>query len=82
MAETIEVHVPTDGVQGTTEITLAAWLKQPGDAVEKDEVIAETLTDKANTEILAPIGGTVEALLAEEGDVVSPGQAIARISAS
>lgn len=64
------------------EITLGAWLKRPGDRVEEGEVIAEALTEKVNVEIPSPASGVLEALLVNEGDVVSAGQPIARLKPS
>ena len=75
-----EVVVPDHDATG--EITLAAWLKRPGERIEAGEIIAEVLTEKVNTEIPAPVGGTVEALLVEEGETVIAGQVIARIAAT
>lgn len=68
----------TDG----QEITLATWLKKPGDALTVGDIVAEVVTDKANVEIEAPFAGTLAALLVEEGDVVVIGQPIARVTTS
>ena len=73
-----EVVLPDLGT--TDEITLAAWLKAPGDRVEAGEIIAEALTEKVNTEIPSPVSGVVEALLVEEGDTIVVGQVIARVA--
>ena len=73
-----EIAMPTVA-EDVKEATIAAWLKQPGDRVEEGEIIAEALTDKANVEIPSPVGGVVEALLAEVGDVVAAGRPIARV---
>jgi pyruvate/2-oxoglutarate dehydrogenase complex dihydrolipoamide acyltransferase (E2) component len=78
--ETREIPVPE--MEGATEVTLAAWLKQPGDPVAAEEVIAEVLTDKANVEIVSPVAGRLAAQLVEEGAVVAIGQPIARIATS
>jgi 2-oxoglutarate dehydrogenase E2 component (dihydrolipoamide succinyltransferase) len=75
-----EIVVPE--LETAAEITLAAWLKQPGDHVEQGEVIAEVLTEKVNVEIQAPSSGLIEALLVDEGEVVEVGQAIARLAAN
>ncbi len=57
--------------------TILKWLKQPGDAVEKDEIILEISTDKVDSEIPAPVSGTISKLLAAEGDTVDVGSVIA-----
>lgn len=62
-----------------SEITVAAWLKQPGDPIRAGEVIAEVLTDKVNIEIESPVTGVLEAVLAKEGDTVVEGTPLARV---
>ena len=64
------------------DITVAAWLKQPGDAVREGETIVEVLTDKVNVEIASPATGVLHAILAKEGDNVVEGQLLARILAA
>ncbi len=56
---------------------LVKWLKQPGDRVEKGEIIAEIESDKATVEVEAFVSGTILDLLAHEGDWVPVGAAIA-----
>ena len=63
------------------EITVAAWLKQPGESIKAGEVIAEVLTDKVNIEIESPVTGVLEAILAKEGDTVVEGAPLARVAA-
>lgn len=67
-------------LEGAEEITLGAWAKRKGDHVEEGETIAEALTDKVNAEIPSPISGTVDELLVDVGDALTPGQPIARIA--
>ena len=67
-------------LEGAEEITLGAWSKKKGDHVEEGETIAEALTDKVNAEIPSPVSGVVEELLVGVGDVLTPGQPIARIA--
>jgi 2-oxoisovalerate dehydrogenase E2 component (dihydrolipoyl transacylase) len=67
-------------LEGAEEVTLGAWSKQKGDHIEEGETIAEALTDKVNAEIPSPISGTVEELLVDVGDRLTPGQPIARIA--
>ncbi len=59
------------------EGTLVRWLKQPGDAVQRGEPIAEIETDKAVIEIEAFESGTLTKLLVEEGTTVPVGEPIA-----
>lgn len=60
---------------------LITWLKQPGDAVTKGEVIAEVDTEKAIVEIESMFTGIVEKLLIQPGDKVPVGAVMAVIKA-
>src|SRR5258708_11434622 len=62
--------------ESVTEGTIARWLKQPGDPVERYEAIAEVVTDKVNAEIPAPSDGVMGRHLVEEGAVVAVGAPI------
>jgi 2-oxoglutarate dehydrogenase E2 component (dihydrolipoamide succinyltransferase) len=62
---------------GRSEITVAAWLKQPGDQIHQGDVIAEVLTDKVNIEIASPVTGVLDAIVAKVGDVVVEGDPLA-----
>jgi len=62
-----------------TEGTIARWLKQPGDTVEKYEAFVEVSTDKVNAEVPSPVTGTLRELIAAEGETVPTGAAIAVI---
>jgi len=75
-----EIVVPDLG-EGSSGITLGAWLRAPGECIEAGEVVAELITDKVNTEVQSPRSGVVEALLVDEGDVVEVNQTIARVAA-
>ncbi len=48
----IEMKVPTVG-ESITEVTVSAWMKNEGDMVELDEVIAEIESEKATFELTA-----------------------------
>ena len=74
----VEAKVPTMG-ESVSEGTAGEWRVKPGDRVEKDQTLLEIETDKVAVEVPAPEAGTVEELLVEEGDSVSPEQAIAKI---
>ncbi|POA00222.1 dihydrolipoyllysine-residue succinyltransferase [Staphylococcus massiliensis CCUG 55927] len=71
-----EVKVP-ELAESITEGTIAEWLKQKGDTVDKGEAILELETDKVNVEVVSEEAGTLQELLAEEGDTVEVGQAVA-----
>ena len=63
------------------EGTLARWLKQPGEKVEKGDILAEIETDKATMELEAEDAGVLTRLIAGEGDEIAVGKPIAVISA-
>ncbi|UCZ54910.1 2-oxoglutarate dehydrogenase complex dihydrolipoyllysine-residue succinyltransferase [Bacillus shivajii] len=77
----IEVKVP-ELAESVTEGTVAEWLKQPGDYVEKGDDIVELETDKVNVEISAEESGVLKETLAEPGDTVKVGDTIAKIDAN
>ena len=53
-----ELQVPTVG-ESVTEAMLGKWLKQPGDAVRRDEPLVEIESEKATVEISAPADGVL-----------------------
>jgi pyruvate/2-oxoglutarate dehydrogenase complex dihydrolipoamide acyltransferase (E2) component len=76
--EATEIVMPD--LQGAEEITVGAWSKQQGEHVAEGETLMEAHTDKVNAEIPSPLTGTVDQLLLDVGDLVVPGQPIARIT--
>lgn len=76
---TLEVKVPSSG-ESISEVFVGEWRKQVGEHVQKGEIIVELETDKVTLEIPAPISGTIESILAEEGDNVAVGAVIAELS--
>ena len=62
-----------------TEGTVAQWLKQPGDSVEKYEAFVEVSTDKVNAEVPSPVSGIIRELIVKEGETVPTGAPIAII---
>ncbi|PRY06077.1 2-oxoglutarate dehydrogenase E2 component [Pontibacter ummariensis] len=75
--EAVEMKVPTVG-ESITEVTVASWLKNDGDHVEMDEVIAELESDKATFELPAEAAGTLE-IVAKQGDTIEIGATICKI---
>src|SRR5690554_5320197 len=72
-----EMIVPTVG-ESITEVTLATWLKEDGDFVKLDEIIAEVDSDKATFELPAEANGILRHV-AKEGDTIEIGGLICRI---
>lgn len=61
------------------EGTIGRWLKQPGEQVEKGEIIVEIETDKATMELEAYEAGTLQKIIVKEGETVAIGAPIAMI---
>jgi pyruvate/2-oxoglutarate dehydrogenase complex dihydrolipoamide acyltransferase (E2) component len=75
----IDVTMPQMGVS-VAEGTVVEWKKQPGDWVERDEIIASISTDKIDTDVEAPASGRVQEVLVEVGATVDVGVVLARIA--
>ncbi|SMC77792.1 2-oxoglutarate dehydrogenase complex dihydrolipoyllysine-residue succinyltransferase [Pedobacter africanus] len=73
----IEIKVPPVG-ESITEVVLSRWVKNDGDAVEMDEVIAELESDKATFELTAEQAGTLRTV-ASEGDTLAIGAVVCKI---
>jgi 2-oxoglutarate dehydrogenase E2 component (dihydrolipoamide succinyltransferase) len=76
----VELKVPSPG-ESITEVVIARWVKNTGDIVEKDEVLAEIDSDKATLTLNAEDSGKIE-VLAAEGDTVKVGQVVVKIDNS
>jgi 2-oxoglutarate dehydrogenase E2 component (dihydrolipoamide succinyltransferase) len=73
----IDIKVPTVG-ESISEVTLLRWVKNNGDYVERDEVIAELESEKATFEVNAEQAGTLKQS-ANEGDTLKIGDVVATI---
>ena len=73
----IEIKVPTVG-ESINEVTLLKWIKNNGDYVERDEVIAELESEKATFEVNAEKAGVLKTE-AKEGDTLKIGDLLASI---
>lgn len=76
----VELKVPSPG-ESITEVVIARWVKQTGDVVDKDEVLAEIDSDKATLTLNAEEAGKIE-ILAAEGDTVKVGQVVVKVDTS
>jgi 2-oxoglutarate dehydrogenase E2 component (dihydrolipoamide succinyltransferase) len=74
----IDVTLPQLG-ESVSEGTISKWLVREGEAVTKDQPIVSIATDKADSDLPAPVSGRVTKLLAAEGDVVPVLTVIAKI---
>ena len=59
--------------------TVLKWRKKAGDAVRRDEVIADVETDKGVVEVQCFASGVLEKILVEEGETVPVGTPLAEI---
>ena len=73
-----EIRVP-QLPESVADATLVAWHKQPGDAIRRDENLADLETDKVVLEVPAPANGVVRELRVASGTVVTSGQVLAVI---
>ncbi len=76
----IEVKVPALP-ESVADATIAAWHKNPGDQVSRDENLLDLETDKVVLEVPAPADGVLEACLFQVGDTVTAGQVLAQLKA-
>ena len=75
---TTEIRVP-QLPESIADATLVAWHKQPGDAIRRDENLADLETDKVVLEVPAPANGVVREIRVPSGAVVTSGQVLALI---
>lgn len=73
----IDIKVPTVG-ESINEVTLVKWMKNDGDYVERDEVIAELESEKATFEVNAEKAGLLKTV-GKEGDTLNIGDVLAQI---
>ena len=73
-----EYKVPGMG-ESITEVTIAAWHKQAGEAVALDEHLLDIESEKASFELAAPVAGVVTKVLKKVGDKAAVGETIAVI---
>ncbi|HCD51519.1 MAG TPA: 2-oxoglutarate dehydrogenase, E2 component, dihydrolipoamide succinyltransferase [Balneolaceae bacterium] len=77
--ERVEVVMPQMG-ESVVEATIIEWSKSVGDKVEEDEMLLEISTDKVDSEVPAPVSGTLVEILAEADETIEVGQTIAVIA--
>ena len=76
---TIEFKMPKMG-ESISEATIISWLKNVGDFVDAEETILEVATDKVDSEVPAPVSGTITEIRFQKDDVVAVGTVLALIS--
>lgn len=75
------VKMPRLG-ESVAEGTVGSWLKNEGEWVEKDESLAEIITDKINAELPSPVAGRLAKILVQADQTVPVGAEIALIEES
>ncbi len=75
------VTMPALG-ESVTEGTVTRWLKAVGDEVTADEPLLEVSTDKVDTEIPAPVSGTLLSIAVQEDETVEVGAQLAVIGSA
>lgn len=72
----IEIRVP-QLPESVTDATLVAWHKQAGDAISRDENLADLETDKVVLEVPAPASGRLIEIRVADGETVTAGDVLA-----
>jgi hypothetical protein len=73
-----DIALPALG-ESVVEATITKWFYKVGDFVKIDTPLFEVSTDKVDTEIPAPVTGTLAAIHAQEGETVPAGFIVASI---
>jgi 2-oxoglutarate dehydrogenase E2 component (dihydrolipoamide succinyltransferase) len=74
----IEIRVP-QLPESVADATVMAWRKQPGEAVSRDENLADLETDKVVLDVPAPVSGVLREIKAPAGQSVKTGDLLAVI---
>ena len=76
----VEIRVP-QLPESVADATLVAWRKQPGEAVSRDENLADLETDKVVLEVPSPVTGVLKEVRVPAGASVKSGELLAVIVA-
>jgi 2-oxoglutarate dehydrogenase E2 component (dihydrolipoamide succinyltransferase) len=74
----VDIVMPPVG-ESVTSGMIAAWIKNPGDVVGKDEAIVSVETDKATVDVPSPVAGKLKAVKFKVGAEVKIGDVLAEI---
>lgn len=72
----LEIKVPVLP-ESVADATIAAWHKQAGQQVKRDELLVDVETDKVVLEVVAPADGYIEKIIKDTGSVVKAEELIA-----
>jgi 2-oxoglutarate dehydrogenase E2 component (dihydrolipoamide succinyltransferase) len=76
----VEIKVPSVG-ESVSEATLSRWLKPEGTWVQANEPVCELDTEKASTEVMAPVAGLLKISI-QEGETVAIGTVLGSVDES
>jgi 2-oxoglutarate dehydrogenase E2 component (dihydrolipoamide succinyltransferase) len=76
----IEIKAPAFP-ESVADGEIAAWHKQEGESVSRDELIVEIETDKVVMEVLSPADGVLLKIFAAEGETIQGEQLLATLEA-
>jgi 2-oxoglutarate dehydrogenase E2 component (dihydrolipoamide succinyltransferase) len=74
----IEIKAPAFP-ESVADGEVAAWHKQEGESVSRDELIVEIETDKVVMEVVAPEDGVISKIHAQEGETIESEQLLATL---
>jgi 2-oxoglutarate dehydrogenase E2 component (dihydrolipoamide succinyltransferase) len=77
----VEIRVP-QLPESVADATLVAWRKQPGEAVSRDESLADLETDKVVLDVPAPVSGVLREIKVPAGTSVKSGELLAVVEES
>ncbi|HMI37191.1 MAG TPA: 2-oxoglutarate dehydrogenase complex dihydrolipoyllysine-residue succinyltransferase [Steroidobacteraceae bacterium] len=75
----VEIRVP-QLPESVSDATLVAWRRKAGEAVSRDENLADLETDKVVLEVPAPVAGVLQEIRIAEGTTVKSGELLALIA--
>ncbi len=74
----MNITLPAMG-EGVIEATINKWLVSEGSQVKEDDPLVEVATDKVDSEVPAPVAGTVVSINVKEGSIAKIGDILAVI---
>jgi len=75
----VELKMPKMG-ESMTEATIIGWAKKVGDPIAQEETLLEIATDKVDSEVPAPVSGTLQEIFYDADAVVEVGVVLATIA--
>jgi 2-oxoglutarate dehydrogenase E2 component (dihydrolipoamide succinyltransferase) len=76
-----EIKLP-DQLEGVDGITVTRWLVKQGDTVQAGDILLEVATDKVDTEVSAPLAGSILQINYRDGETMPADPVLALIGAA